>query len=505
MFVAKKIAVAIGRGTSESNCEGSKEWCCMGRGTPHRGGNIGDLLDKVSRSCLLHPTGRKLSRGRSAEVLSLSEDEEESSDLASPENGRSPNRSVQLQPMESADYEKLLQRMQAMEELFTDIFETTYTLKTAYIRLQMAHSPYDPEKLHHADKAVVSQLQKLSDLKQSYRRVNGFICTVPPGKFADMEDQKKIVATYESVVTELKTEVREKDAEIQFLKQNLKQVTKNIEKLERRLKKYGIKDDNRETQVQRRISMESPTPELFQSTFEQVHEATNNFTKVLMAEMKKARWDVNAAAAAIAPAVSFRKPNHIKFAFNSYLCEKLFQGFENESFYISGSLSSLLEPEKHRQDCFTQFRDMLPMEPSELLNILPDCAFGKFCNKKYLGIVHPKMEEAFFGNFDHRSDVVNGKHPNSDFYQTFIRLAKAVWILHKLAFSFNPVPSHFHVKANSVFQSTYMESVLPLHDSAQGGVQLVAFAITPGFKFVPDTVIKSRVYVVHKLGNNPAE
>lgn len=488
--------------------------CCMG--TPQKVSNFAELIHKVARSCFLQPLAHKFTNGESLGVAYSSSDEYDAADRAFNEqissdltadinNDDSRNESVEVYPLESGEYEKLLQKMHAMETLITEMFESVSCLKTAYVRLQEAHSPYEPERLYQADKAVVTELRKLSELKQSYRRSHEISHSSFCRKIQDMDD-KRLQEVYEGVVKDLRSELKEKNAEIESLKQNLREsTTKKKDKSDRtRLKRHAGSTRDYHIVVSGRAVFESPNPQLFQSSMEDVNAAAKNFTAHLISLMKNAKWDISAAVSSIEPGVKYPKQSHMKYALESYVCQKIFTGFENETFYMSGSLSSLLEPDKHRRDCFTQFRDMHLMEPMELLNILPDCPFGKFCNKKFLRIIHPKMEEAFFGNFDHRTNVVNGRHPSSYFYEMFCRLAKAVWLLHKLAFSFNPVPSHFHVKRETVFQPTYMESIVPVEELQDiDGGHLVAFAVTPGFK-IGDFVTKSRVYL--QAGNiNPAD
>lgn len=169
---------------------------------------------------------------------------------------------------------------------------------------------------------------------------------------------------------------------------------------------------------------------------------------------------------------------------------------------MDGSLSSILHPDQHRRDCFTQYRDMKAMDPVELLSILPTCSFGNFCFKKYLSIVHPKMEESLFGDLEQRRQVLDGHHPRSQFYGEFLGLAKAVWLLHLLAFSLDPPPSHFEASKGAEFHSQYMDSVVRISGN-NGGPKLgmsmvVGFPVSPGFKLGNGSIIKARVYLVPK-------
>lgn len=163
---------------------------------------------------------------------------------------------------------------------------------------------------------------------------------------------------------------------------------------------------------------------------------------------------------------------------------------------MDGSLSSLLKPDQFRRDCFTQYRDMKAMDPVELLGIMPTCLFGKFCSKKYLAIVHPKMEESLFGDLDQNRQVLAGNHPRSEFYGEFLTLAKTVWLLHLLAFSLDPGPSQFEASRGAEFHPQYMESVVKFPGGRVPSGQIVGFPVSPGFKLFNGSVVKARVYLV---------
>jgi hypothetical protein len=94
---------------------------------------------------------------------------------------------------------------------------------------------------------------------------------------------------------------------------------------------------------------------------------------------------------------------------------------------MNGSVSSLLNLDQFCRDYFTVLSWLLYSVPwyeghgpIELLGILPTCHFGKFCSKKYLAIVHPKMESSLFGNLEQHQQVIAGSHPRSQFYGEFL-------------------------------------------------------------------------------------
>ena len=146
---------------------------------------------------------------------------------------------------------------------------------------------------------------------------------------------------------------------------------------------------------------------------------------------------------------------------------------------------------------------MKAMDPIEVLGILPTCSFGNFYFKKYLAIVHPKIEESLFGDLEQRHLVLVGSHPGSQFYGEFLGLAKVVWLLHFLAFFMDPPPSHFEATKGADFHPQYMDSVVRVLGGGRmgGGVpQVVGFPVSPGFKLGNGSLIKARVYVVPKNG-----
>lgn len=110
------------------------------------------------------------------------------------------------------------------------------------------------------------------------------------------------------------------------------------------------------------------------------------------------------------------------------------------------------------------------------------------------------MEESLFGDLEQRRQVLAGNHPRSGFYGEFLGLAKAVWLLHLLAFSLEPPPSHFEASRGAEFHPSYMESVVRYPGGKVTGSQVVGFPVSPGFKLGNGSLIKARVYLVPKNG-----
>ncbi|XVF19932.1 hypothetical protein REPUB_Repub11eG0154100 [Reevesia pubescens] len=474
--------------------------------------NFSDLIQRVAASCLLHPlaAGRQESDGDVVDVthavIEEDPDEEEyyeynnSSEDEEKENGvKDVEKSRRMTKVWNGNGEKRTKEMVAIME---EVFETVAEMKKAYVRLQEAHCPWDPERMRVADVAVVGELRKLGVLKERFRRgTRGGCGSAGKGHVAML---REVVAPYEAAVEELKRDVKVKEVEIENLKEKLNTVTclSNGGKKGRGLSKRKVSCSQ--------VFAAAPAPELFEATMSQVKEASKSFTSLLLSLMREARWDIAAAVRSIEAATAtpdnaaytttitpFVIANHLaKYALESYVSRKIFQGFDHETFYMDGSLSSLLKPDQYRRECFTQYRDMKAMDPIELLGILPTCHFGKFCSKKYLAIVHPKMEESLFGDLEQRSQVLAGNHPRSQFYGEFLGLAKAIWLLHLLAFSLDPSPSQFEASRGAEFHPHYMESVVKISGGRMPAGQIVGFPVSPGFKIGNGSVVKARVYLV---------
>lgn len=460
--------------------------------------NFSDLIQRVTASCLLHPLAPR--------PYDPEDDEDEDRDERERDEGYIAN---DILKTEDEDENTQQPRIVELEMIMGQVFDAVSVMKRAYITLQESHSPWDPDKMRVADMAVVAELRRLGLLRERFRR-----SVVAAGSEGGSrwrlgsEAVREIVAPYEAAVEELKREVKVKQAEVENLKENLK----TIASIERNGSGKNRGKSKRRVGCTTQVAS-APAVELFESTMNLVKEASKSFTSLLLSLMRLAHWDISAAVKSIEAAASttmgapsatttIATANHAKYALESYVNRKIFQGFDHETFYMDGSLSSILHPDQHRQDCFTQYRDMKAMDPTELLSILPTCSFGNFCFKKYLSIVHPKMEESLFGNLDQRRQVLDGHHPRSQFYGEFLGLAKAVWLLHLLAFSLDPTPSHFEASKGAEFHSQYMESVVKISNGNGGSrvamAMVVGFPVSPGFKLGNGSIIKARVYLVPK-------
>ncbi|KAG5042109.1 hypothetical protein JHK85_006340 [Glycine max] len=394
---------------------------------------------------------------------------------------------VHPQPMEEA----MNQNPEAMETLISKVFTNISSLKSAYIQLQAAHTPYDPDKIHTADKLVISELKNLSELKHFYRENNPKpVCVSPQDSrlAAEIQEQQSLLKTYEVMVKKFQSEIQNKDSEIHQLQQQIEEARQKRAKLEKNLKLRGLSTKESEDEIG--FFPVDLTPDLFTSAVEAAAKAIHDFSKPLINMMKAAGWDLDAAANSIEPDVVYAKRAHKKYAFESYICQRMFSGFEQENFSVKSDNITVT-----KESFFHQFLALREMDPLDMLGQNPDSIFGKFCRSKYLVVVHPKMEASFFGNLDQRNYVMGGGHPRTPFYQAFLKLTKSIWLLHRLAYSFEPNVKVFQVKGGSEFSDVYMESVvknLIMDDNDEK--PKVGLMVMPGF-WIGGSVIQSKVYL----------
>lgn len=397
---------------------------------------------------------------------------------------------VHPQPMEEA----MNQNPEAMEALISKIFTNISSLKSAYIELQAAHTPYDPDKIQAADKQVISELKNLSELKHFYRENNPKPACVSPQDSrlaAEIQEQQSLLKTYEVMVKKFQSEIQNKDTEIIQLQQQIEEANQKRIKLEKNLKLRGLSaKESEDSGLENGFFSVDLTPDLFTTTVEYAFKAIHDFSKPLINMMKAAGWDLDAAANSIEPNVVYAKRAHKKYAFESHICQRMFVGFQQESF--GAKLDNLTA---NKESFFHQFLALKEMDPLDVLGQSPDSTFGKFCRNKFLLVVHQKMEASFFGNLDQRNYVMGGGHPRTPFYQAFLKLAKSIWLLHRLAFSFDPAVKVFQVKRGSEFSEVYMESMVKNLVMDEGDQKpKVGLMVMPGF-WIGGSVIQSRVYL----------
>jgi hypothetical protein len=200
----------------------------------------------------------------------------------------------------------------------------------------------------------------------------------------------------------------------------------------------------------------------------------------------------------ISPAqpAEFSRAIQVKYAWSHWICHRMFQGFEHV-FYDAdgGQLTSPLDSKKHALECFRRFQQKQSGFSSSL--------FQAFCSWKYTrvfppGLVHQALNPP--GIICNE----NGRFPgDGELHALFMDVARAVWLLHELAFSFDPPASILRMARGTPYDKQFHESVI--HDEGGHGMssQMVSLLIRPSFR-VRKSIIRSRVFLCNSP-NSPTQ
>ncbi|CAA0831816.1 Plant protein of unknown function (DUF641 [Striga hermonthica] len=140
-----------------------------------------------------------------------------------------------------------------------------------------------------------------------------------------------------------------------------------------------------------------------------------------------------------------------------------------------------------------QLIEHVTISPMEILSMNKKCGFSRFCERKYVDLVHPTMECSIFRHLDRKEKkMLDSWKPLSVFHELFVMMASSIWLLHKLAYTFNPMIEIFQVERGFEFSMVYMENVLGKKGVFVGKSKpTVGFTVVPGFK-VSKTVVQSQ-------------
>ncbi|CAA7039872.1 unnamed protein product [Microthlaspi erraticum] len=178
----------------------------------------------------------------------------------------------------------------------------------------------------------------------------------------------------------------------------------------------------------------------------------------------------------------------IQYHLEAIISQSVYQDFENCVFQKNGK-PKLLDPEQDRQAKFSSFASLRNLSWNEVLKKGTKYyseEFSRFCDEKMSLII----------------TTLSWTRPWSEqMLQAFFVAAKCVWLLHLLAFSFNPALGILRVEENRVFESSYMEDMGGDRDrqrsSSTRGPARVKVMVMPGF-YVQDRVLRCKVLCRYK-------
>lgn len=161
----------------------------------------------------------------------------------------------------------------------------------------------------------------------------------------------------------------------------------------------------------------------------------------------------------------------------------LYQDFENPVF-IKNGCPKILDRDQYRQAQFSQFVALRNLSWNEVLSkgtkFYSD-GFSKFCDQKMSMVI----------------STLNWTRPwPEQMLQAFFVASKCIWLLHLLAFSFDPPLVILRIEDNQSFDGHYMEDIF-VDKQRSHGPSRVKIMVMPGF-YVGERVLKCKVLCRYK-------
>ncbi|KAL2328829.1 hypothetical protein Fmac_022256 [Flemingia macrophylla] len=170
----------------------------------------------------------------------------------------------------------------------------------------------------------------------------------------------------------------------------------------------------------------------------------------------------------------------VLYHFEAFINQSLYQDFENCIFQKNGC-TKFLDPQQDRQAQFSSFVALRNLSWNEVLRKGTKYyseEFSKFCDQKMSYI----------------TTSLKWTRPwPEQLLQAFFVAAKCMWLLHLLAFSFNPPLGILRVEENKSFDPHYMEDMCP----RSRGPSRVKIMVMPGF-YVQDRILRCQVLCRYK-------
>ncbi|CAI0412739.1 unnamed protein product [Linum tenue] len=180
-------------------------------------------------------------------------------------------------------------------------------------------------------------------------------------------------------------------------------------------------------------------------------------------------------------------PKTILYHLESIINDTMHQDFENSAFHNNGAPKHL-DPQQDRQAQFQSFVSLRNLSWNEVLRKGTKYyseEFSKFCDQRMSCIIA----------------ALNWTRPwPEQLLQAFFVAAKCVWLLHLLAFSFDPAIGILRVEEERGFDPRYMEEVSRERAGNGGGggsSKVVKVMVMPGF-YVQGRVLRCKVLCRYK-------
>jgi hypothetical protein len=372
---------------------------------------------------------------------------------------------------------------------------------------------------------LVAAVAKFNSTLSELDRANAVIETLRTELHGSRTAQRNLEKNLEGKISELKrladrlqaqnTEHNGRFSQLYQEAENVRRRNKGLEQRNRKLEEdiKSLEQEKAKSYIGGESFRDSgPTPHLLVGAVECVQQAVSGFTKLFVDSLRKLDVDCDRMARNLVP------PNVLmdvtttagrKFVFQSFICHVMFSEFENECFGVQAFQSRTLDHEQYRNESFGQYQGLRNVEDPGKLVYAPasDSFFRSFCFHKYETLTRELRSYMNAPESDANLAAIRSKME-----QKFLKLAQCVWLIHRLAFSFDPMARIFRVLPGMSFDEMYMQSVVMgghgyEEDDDGGGdagmhteevvVPTVGLMVVPGF-FVRRIIVRSSVYLVTK-------
>ena len=235
--------------------------------------------------------------------------------------------------------------------------------------------------------------------------------------------------------------------------------------------------------------------------------AVNQFAKTLISDMNRYPEELKQLKHSIRREFHFEVDRVIQgqFLVQAFVCKRLFEDFEAEN--GSFGLWQFDELKMSTFICFqdfSRFKDKAATISGLLAKGSPDGSFlGRFCFKKFKSISGDLASNQPWPLYaDDWRIVEQERHPQSEFYQSFLKIGVSVWLLQRLVWSFeyywkmlgwDTFPQFSKVERKSM-ESVVLRFFKDDDDETGTDVKtVVGFVVIPGFQ-VSESVVKCEVY-----------
>jgi len=162
--------------------------------------------------------------------------------------------------------------------LLIRLFEAMGSLKSAYIKLQIAHIPYDPAKIAFADEIITSEFDSVTALQ----RLCSWSCGIG-----------SLVNERWSLVQELEAETRKRDSDIVVLKRELEALQRENSRLNRQIKSEKLSSSKQKSDKGSVVPKElaTATPSTVLELFKVASASVHDFAELIATSMMQASSD----------------------------------------------------------------------------------------------------------------------------------------------------------------------------------------------------------------------